>query len=91
MRELVSPCALLLRRRAAHGEPPPAAPHPHPRLLSTAEPAPSRRLPAQKVTLADAVKRALDRNPTVAVAVKEIDRADALIKQSRAAWYRSST
>jgi outer membrane protein TolC len=49
--------------------------------LPTPQAAPAR------VTLAEAVKRALDRNPTVEVAVKEIDRADALVKQSRATWY----
>jgi outer membrane protein TolC len=52
-----------------------------------AEPAVIPQAAAEKVTLADAVKRALDRNPTVAVALQEIDRADALIKQSRAGWY----
>jgi len=91
MRELIVAGALLLAAATAHGEPPPAAPAPapapKPAPAVVAEPAPVSQTPAQKVTLADAVKRALDRNPTVAVAVKEIDRADALIKQSRAAWY----
>ncbi|HEY4395081.1 MAG TPA: TolC family protein [Polyangia bacterium] len=45
------------------------------------EPAPVR------LTLNEAVSRALARNPTVAVAVAEIDRADALIKEARAGWY----
>ena len=39
------------------------------------------------MTLDEAVSRALARNPTVAVAVAEIDRADALIKQARAGWF----
>ncbi len=39
------------------------------------------------ITLGEAVKRALEHNPTVAVAVAEIDRAEALIKQARAGWY----
>ena len=41
------------------------------------EPAP------QRLTLNEAVSRALGRNPTVAVAVAEIDRADALINEAR--------
>jgi outer membrane protein TolC len=42
---------------------------------------------AVKLTLADALQRALAANPTVAVAVAEIDRADALIKQARAGYW----
>jgi len=45
------------------------------------EPAPER------LALNEAVARALGRNPTVAVAVAEIDRADALIKEARAGWF----
>ncbi len=45
------------------------------------EPAP------EKITLGDAVSRALGRNPSVAVAQAEIDRADALIKEARSGWY----
>jgi outer membrane protein TolC len=41
----------------------------------------------ERITLEQAVARALDRNPTVAVAVAEIDRADALIKEARAGWF----
>src|SRR5262249_33582702 len=41
---------------------------------------------AAKGTLAAAVQRALDRNPTVAVAVDEIQRADALVTQARAGF-----
>ncbi|HEY5449192.1 MAG TPA: TolC family protein [Polyangia bacterium] len=40
----------------------------------------------EKVTLASAVQRALQRNPSVAVAVQEVERADALITQARAGW-----
>ena len=40
----------------------------------------------EKVTLAAAVDRALQRNPSVAVAVQEVERADALITQARAGW-----
>jgi outer membrane protein TolC len=41
----------------------------------------------ERVTLNQAVARALARNPTVGVAVAEIDRADALIKEARAGWF----
>jgi outer membrane protein len=41
----------------------------------------------ERITLDQAVTRALDRNPTVTVAVAELDRADALIKQARAGWF----
>jgi outer membrane protein TolC len=40
----------------------------------------------EKVTLASAVQRALQRNPSVAVAEQEVVRADALITQARAGW-----
>jgi outer membrane protein TolC len=79
MRELVA--ALLLAAADAGAPSQPVAPTVAP------ERAPIPQAAAEKVTLADAVKRALERNPTVAVAVSEIDRAEALIKQSRAAWY----
>jgi outer membrane protein TolC len=54
-----------------------------------AEPeAPTPPAPAtERITLGEAVARALDRNPTVAVAVAEIERADALINQARAGWF----
>ena len=42
-----------------------------------------------RVTLDQAVTRALDRNPTVAIAMAEIERADALLRQARAASYPS--
>src|SRR5882724_2707043 len=42
-----------------------------------------------RVMLDQAVARALARNPTVAVAIAEIDRADALLRQARAASYPS--
>jgi len=85
MRELVA--ALLLAAGPDAGAPA----HRLPAAVAPAAVAPERgpipQAAAQKVTLADAVKRALEHNPTVAVAVSEIDRAEALIKQSRAAWY----
>jgi outer membrane protein TolC len=46
---------------------------------------------AVKVTLADALQRALAANPTVAVAVAEIDRAEALVKQARAGYWPTLT
>lgn len=52
--------------------------------------APPAPAPA-RITLQDAVKRALVRNPTVAVAAAEIERADALIRQARAGMFPSLT
>jgi outer membrane protein len=39
-----------------------------------------------RLTLDDALRRALARNPAAEIAAREIDRADALLKQARAAW-----
>mgnify|MGYP001165953917 CR=1 FL=1 len=41
---------------------------------------------SEKVTLGVAVQRALEHNPSVAIAVQEIERADALITQARSGW-----
>ncbi|HVZ74219.1 MAG TPA: TolC family protein [Polyangia bacterium] len=41
---------------------------------------------AERIPLAEAVRRAVARNPTVAVALDEISRADALVQQARAGW-----
>jgi outer membrane protein TolC len=41
---------------------------------------------AERITLDEALKRALARNPTVAVALAEVQRADALVQQARAGW-----
>ncbi|HVZ86488.1 MAG TPA: TolC family protein [Polyangia bacterium] len=50
--------------------------------------APEPPAPApEKLTLADAVVRALKHNPTVTVAEAEIARADALVKEARAGWF----
>ncbi len=75
MRELIA--ALLLAASGPDGgapaqPPPPAAP------VST--------VASEKVTLAAAVQRALQRNPSVTVAIQEVERADALITQARAGW-----
>jgi outer membrane protein TolC len=40
-----------------------------------------------RITFADAIQRALARNPTVGVALAEIERADALVKEARAGWF----
>jgi outer membrane protein len=46
-----------------------------------------RPTPASVVlTFDDAIRRALARNPSVEIAAREIDRAEALLKQARAAW-----
>src|SRR3954466_4832989 len=50
--------------------------------------APQSPAPAtEKIALGDAVARALARNPSVTVALAEIDRSDALIKQARSGWF----
>lgn len=51
--------------------------------------APARADAPARVTLDEAVARALQSNPTVAIAVAEIDRADALLRQARAAYFPS--
>ena len=56
-------------------------------LASGAAQAQAQALAPARVTLDEAVARALANNPTVAVALAEIDRADALIRQARAASY----
>jgi outer membrane protein TolC len=43
--------------------------------------------PATRVTFGEAIRRALARNPTIAVAFAEIQRADALIQEARTGWY----
>ena len=62
----------------------PSAPQPvAPQAAAPQPPEPA----AEKITLGDAVSRALGRNPSVAVALSEIDRADALVKQARSGWF----
>jgi len=47
--------------------------------------------PLDKVTLADAVARAVAQNPSVAVATSQIERAGALVQQARAGWLPTLT
>ena len=54
-----------------------------PSLVFAAEPTEQTK---ETVTLAAAVQRALQRNPSVAFAAQEVERADALITQARAGW-----
>jgi outer membrane protein TolC len=42
---------------------------------------------AQKLGFEEAMQRAMARNPTIEVAVEEVRRADALVRQARATWY----
>jgi outer membrane protein TolC len=69
----------VLSAAARAAEPPPAP--------TMGPPAPA----AERVALDEAVRRALARNPTVAVALAEVDRADALVRQARAAWLPTLT
>jgi len=58
-------------------------------LAATVVGAPARADAPARVTLDEAVARALQSNPTVAIAIAEIDRADALLRQARAAYFPS--
>ncbi len=40
-----------------------------------------------RITFEEAVRRALARNPTVGIAIAEVQRADALVQEARAGWY----
>jgi outer membrane protein TolC len=53
-----------------------------PSLTATIEPPPV----VPRITFGEAVQRALARNPTVAVALADIQRADALVQEARAGW-----
>ncbi len=66
--------------------PPVAAPVPSLTVAPTPAPlaAPD---PAERLRLPEAVRRALDRNPSVAVARLEIERAEALVKEARSGYY----
>ena len=81
MRELIA--ALLLAASAPDGGAPAQPPAAVPTGASDASVA---SVASEKVTLAGAVQRALQRNPSVTVAIQEVERADALITQARAGW-----
>ena len=53
-----------------------------PSETATVEPAPV----VPRVAFADAIQRTLARNPTVAVALAEVQRADALVQEARSGW-----
>jgi outer membrane protein TolC len=75
--------------KGAAAEPSPAALPPVPTLsVSTTAPGlPGLSGPSERLGLAEAVRRALDLNPTVAVARSEIERAEALVKEARSGYY----
>jgi len=81
--------AALLAATAAHAQAP--APSPDTASQETSSPRaaedPTSGPVPIKIALAEAVKRALDHNPQVTVAVAEIARAEALVKEARAGWY----
>jgi outer membrane protein TolC len=58
-------------------------------FIAAAVCAPARADAPARITLDEAVSRALRSNPTVAIAISEIDRADALLRQARAAYFPS--
>jgi outer membrane protein TolC len=68
------------------GSPEREAPTPPAGASERDAPTPPEAAP-ERITLAQAVARALARNPNVTVAVAEIERADALVKEARAGWF----
>jgi outer membrane protein TolC len=72
------------RAGAPESVPPPTPEMPAvaPSQTATIEPAPV----VPRVTFAEAIKRALARNPTVNVALADVQRADALVQEARAGW-----
>ncbi|HVX94543.1 MAG TPA: TolC family protein [Polyangia bacterium] len=46
----------------------------------------SQPAPLARITFDEAIRRALERNPTVGVALEEIQRANALVTESRSGW-----
>ncbi|HVU52910.1 MAG TPA: TolC family protein [Polyangia bacterium] len=84
-RATLSLAASLLAAPAGAAAPAPAAPE-RPSVTpsegATIEPPPA----VPKITFAEAIQRALARNPTVGVALADIERADALVKEARAGW-----
>jgi outer membrane protein TolC len=71
-----------LAARPAAGAAAPEAPAP-------SAPAVAPEPEASRITFDEAIRRALARNPTVAMALAEIRRADALVQEARAGWYPS--
>ncbi|HVR02875.1 MAG TPA: TolC family protein [Polyangia bacterium] len=82
---LASVCLLCLAGRppARAAEPATSAPS-----APAVEPVPEPP-DAPRLAFDEAIRRALARNPTVAVALAEIRRADALVQEARAGWYPS--
>jgi outer membrane protein TolC len=78
--------ALLLPGATAHAQDQDPTQPPAPTLDGQPVEAP-RRVTAGTVTLDEAVKRALARNPTVQIATEEIAHAEAIAKQVRATWW----
>jgi outer membrane protein TolC len=70
---------------SATTDPRAAAPTQAPRPSS--EEAAPRPASAQKLSFEEAMQRAMARNPTIEVAVEELRRADALVRQARATWF----
>jgi outer membrane protein TolC len=62
--------------------PTPETPPVAPSETATIEPAPV----ITRITFPEAIQRALARNPTVAVALADVQRADALVQEARAGW-----
>jgi outer membrane protein TolC len=80
-------CGLLLFPVLAHAEDPPTI-----RPIPAIEPvAPEAAAVYEKISLTEAVRRALARHPAAVVAAKEVERSQALLMQARAASLPSLT
>ncbi|HEX4403273.1 MAG TPA: TolC family protein [Polyangia bacterium] len=75
----LAPLALLLTSTIARAQVPPPV-----------QPSDDAR-PTSKVTWAEALDRAFRSSPTIVVAIQEIERADALVRQARGAWLPTLT
>jgi outer membrane protein TolC len=77
-------CLLAAHARAA-------APSASPPELPSVTPSEGARIEeppvVTRITFAEAIQRALARNPTVAVARADVERADALVNEARAGWF----
>ena len=81
--------ALPVSAHAARAGEPATVPAPTPEMPAVApsETATIEAAPVvPRITFGEAIQRALARNPTVAVALAEVQRADALVQEARAGW-----
>ena len=87
-RQLAASLAVFLSSTLAWGQTRPGEANPNPQGIARVEPHPEPILAARetRVTLQGAVAQALAKNPTYATALLEIRRAEAVVRETRAAW-----